>query len=222
VTERTPEALPPDVAGLVELERQTAVATEGARVRVAARLGLEGAASAPGAPVGAGGWGSFVAPLTILTIAAAGAAVWLSVRSAGEGARAPERPQPAVKLPVIAPVAPPPPAPAPAVVQEPQAVAARVAGPDGEVSLLAAARKELAAGNPRGALALLRRHERRWPRGELVQEREVMAIQALAASGAAGEVRARADRFLQRFPGSTLSEAVRQARADSAGDAPGP
>jgi hypothetical protein len=218
VSERAPEALPPDVAALVELERQSVATTQAARARVAARLGLEGAASAPAAPVGAGGWGGFVAPLTILTIAAAGAAVWLAVRSAEEGARAPERPQPAVRLPVIAPVAPPP----PAVVQEPQAVAARAAGPGGEVSLLAAARKALAAGNPQGALALLRRHERSWPRGELVQEREVMAIQALAASGAAGEARARADRFLQRFPGSTLSEAVRQARADSAGAAPGP
>ena len=48
-----------------------------------------------------------------------------------------------------------------------------------------------------------------------------MAIRALAASGAAAEARARADRFPQRFPGSTLSETALQARADSA-VAPGP
>jgi hypothetical protein len=212
VSDRAPEALPADVAALVELERRSVAATDGARARVAARLGLEGAASAPPAAVGAGGWGGFVAPLTILTMAAVAGAVWLAARSPGEVARTPERPPSQVKPPVIAPAAPPAPSPVEARVTEP--VAAR--------SLLAAARKALAAGNPRAALALVRRHERRWPDGELVQEREVLAIQALAASGAAPEARARADRFLQRFPGSTLSEAVRQVRADSARVAPGP
>jgi hypothetical protein len=221
VSDRAPEALPADVAALVELERRSVAATDGARARVAARLGLEGAASAPPAAVGAGGWGGFVAPLTILTIAAVAGAVWLAARSPGEVARTPERPPSQVKPPVIAPAAPPAPSPVEARVTEPVAARSTIV-PDSEVSLLAAARKALAAGNPRAALALVRRHERRWPDGELVQEREVLAIQALAASGAAPEARARADRFLQRFPGSTLSEAVRQVRADSARVAPGP
>ena len=42
----------------------------------------------------------------------------------------------------------------------------------------------------------------RYPGGALVQEREVIAISALAAMGRSGEARARAQRFLAAFPRS--------------------
>ncbi len=73
MSERAPEVLPPDVAALVELDRQSVAATQAARARVAARLGIEGAASAPPDAAGPAGWGGLSPPLTILTIAVAGA-----------------------------------------------------------------------------------------------------------------------------------------------------
>jgi hypothetical protein len=63
-----------------------------------------------------------------------------------------------------------------------------------EHRLLRAARSAL-AGAPDRALALTREHERRFPRGVLAQEREVIAIQALAAMGEGEAARKKADGF---------------------------
>ena len=54
------------------------------------------------------------------------------------------------------------------------------------------------------ALAATRDHERRFPGGQLVQEREAMAVRALVLLGRVPEARARTDRFRARFPGSVL------------------
>jgi hypothetical protein len=51
-------------------------------------------------------------------------------------------------------------------------------------------------------------HERRYPNGLLVQEREVMAVRALALLGRSEEAHARADRFRSRFPSSLLLPAL--------------
>jgi hypothetical protein len=84
-----------------------------------------------------------------------------------------------------------------------------------ESLLLGAARARLAAGDPRAALDDVARLQAQFPRGRLVQEREVVAIDALAAIGrveaGAGDVlRARANAFLQRFPASPYAAHVRQ------------
>jgi hypothetical protein len=210
VSDRALEALPADVVALVDLERQAAAPPAEARARVAARLGLNPAGTA--APAGAVAGSGLVLPVTALAIAAGGLAVWLATRAPDREAGTPVAPEPRLTIPVRtppppAPAAVPVPAPPPA---RPPAAAVR------EVALLASARKALAAGNPGRALALVRRHEQQWPQGELVQEREVMAVQALAASGATAQARARADRFLARFPGSTLAETVRRLRGDAA------
>jgi hypothetical protein len=70
-----------------------------------------------------------------------------------------------------------------------------------EHRLLRAARSAL-AGAPARALALTREHERRFPRGVLAQEREVIAIQALAAMGEGEAARKKADGFDEKYPDS--------------------
>jgi outer membrane protein assembly factor BamD (BamD/ComL family) len=75
-------------------------------------------------------------------------------------------------------------------------------------SLLRQARRHLRDGRPRAALALLTRHQRRWPHGALEQEREVLAVEALAASGDDRAARDRATLFLRRHPGSALGPAA--------------
>jgi len=72
---------------------------------------------------------------------------------------------------------------------------------DTEFSLLEQAQRAL-GGDPRRALDLADRDERQFPVGALAQEREVIAIEALAELGRADEARARARSFFQAFPGS--------------------
>ena len=77
-----------------------------------------------------------------------------------------------------------------------------VESPDAEVKLLGRAQDAL-RGRPEEALALCAEHAKRFPAGANVQEREVIAIDALVRLGRKDEARARADRFEARFPGST-------------------
>jgi outer membrane protein assembly factor BamD (BamD/ComL family) len=63
------------------------------------------------------------------------------------------------------------------------------------------ARQELSS-DPSGALALTQEHARRFPSGTLSQEREVLAIEALARLGRTSEARRRLDAFRSRFPQS--------------------
>jgi hypothetical protein len=62
----------------------------------------------------------------------------------------------------------------------------------------------LKAGEWAKALALCDRHAREvGAKGLLVQEREVIAIEALVKLGRQGEAKARADKFKRAFPTST-------------------
>ena len=70
-----------------------------------------------------------------------------------------------------------------------------------EDRLLRRARRALPQ-NPRGTLELTRRHAREFPRGVLVQEREALAVDALARVGRTSEARKRAERFLRAYPRS--------------------
>jgi hypothetical protein len=70
-----------------------------------------------------------------------------------------------------------------------------------EGALLLHARQELAS-DPSGALGLTQEHARRFPSGALVQEREVLAIEALARLGRSSDARRRLDAFRTRFPQS--------------------
>jgi hypothetical protein len=70
-----------------------------------------------------------------------------------------------------------------------------------EVALLDAAQKSLAS-NPAATLQKCDEHARTFPKGTLVQEREVMAIDALLRLGRRADAEARAERFRRNFPRS--------------------
>ncbi len=79
-----------------------------------------------------------------------------------------------------------------------------------EVDLVERADMQLRSGAPAAALAALREHELRCPSGILVQERERIAIEALAKLGRDDAARARAQAFEERFPSSPHLRRVRQ------------
>lgn len=81
-----------------------------------------------------------------------------------------------------------------------------------EAELLERAQAALSK-RPSAALALTREHKRRFPRGALVQEREVIAIEALSRLGQSREASARAAEFERRYRGS-----VHQRRLDDDAD----
>ncbi len=121
---------------------------------------------------------------------------------------------------VAAAAAPAPPADAPAAVASPAAEAAAPApvakqgrlesGADSvkaEAALLEKARA-LVVSDPSKALSLTREHARRFPRGVLAQEREVIGIEALRRLGRQTEADTRAERFREAYPGSAHQRAL--------------
>ncbi len=74
--------------------------------------------------------------------------------------------------------------------------------------LLDTARAALEQGDPTATLAAVNAHEKQYPRGLLVQEREAMAIRALLLLRRNAEARARAERFKDRFPDSLILPAL--------------
>jgi len=72
------------------------------------------------------------------------------------------------------------------------------------------ARAELAAGRPAAALAELNALDREVPRGMLGQERQVLAIEALAASGQSGAAGRLASAFVEAHPTSPYADRVRR------------
>ncbi|HET9932854.1 MAG TPA: hypothetical protein VFQ35_19255 [Polyangiaceae bacterium] len=107
-----------------------------------------------------------------------------------------------------APVAEPVPPPSSSVEVAPVLSAPRGASakPD-EATLLEQARRALAS-DPRRALALTQRHQALYPRGVLVQEREVIAIEALRRLGREGQASDRANSFEKSYPDSAHRRAV--------------
>jgi hypothetical protein len=74
-----------------------------------------------------------------------------------------------------------------------------------ESALLTAARAELVSGDPRAAQSTLTRMQTEFPHGVLSQEREVLAIEALAADGKADAAARRARAFIAAHPESPHS-----------------
>lgn len=207
--------------------------------RIAGNLGLPpppgggGGAPAPSAPVasaapGAAGTAASVKALAVAAlVTGAGIAGWLSFGPA-EGAAPPpstpvalpaERPAevpPSPPVSVAAPALPPPNEPAPKLEALPAAkplastAPARRPEPPSEVELVGKARSAL-RGDPALALVITEEHRKAYPRGSLAEEREVLAIEALAALGRRGAARARAAAFEAASPRSAY--AARIARA---------
>jgi hypothetical protein len=161
---------------------------------------------AAGALIGGGAWLVRRSRATSSQPAAAPAA------ATGAGAR------PAVAAPSALAVSA---APAPSTLAHVTPIAARsapiakpsAAAPNSsltEVQLLARAQAALAT-HPARALALTSEDGRRFPDGALVQEREVIAIQALSELGQHADAVLRARAFEKRFPHSAFQRKVRSA-----------
>jgi hypothetical protein len=105
--------------------------------------------------------------------------------------------------PALEPSSEPSPLPTPAS----RAPAPRAAD---ESALLRQAQAQLKS-NPARALALTQEHRRRFPKGALAQEREVIAIDALARLGQGSEAQKRARDFDQRYPGSAHQRRIESA-----------
>jgi hypothetical protein len=114
-------------------------------------------------------------------------------------------PVPSATLPVPAATSA---APAPRPSAEPRPSAPRANGVSEERSLLDDARQRLAAGDADLALKRVAEHERRFPNGVLLEEREALAIQALVNAGRYDEARARAEAFRKRSPNSVFLPAI--------------
>jgi hypothetical protein len=95
---------------------------------------------------------------------------------------------------------------------------ARAAQPPAALDTLAAerivldgARASLVHHDAAGALAALRAHEQSFPRGQLLEERESMRVQALALAHDFNAARTTGDKFRRRFPHSMFLPAVERA-----------
>ena len=80
-----------------------------------------------------------------------------------------------------------------------------------EQELVDTARGALARGRAAEALAATERHSARFPNGALAEERDALAVQALALDGRIDEARLRASRFTARYPRSIFRPAVERA-----------
>jgi len=77
-----------------------------------------------------------------------------------------------------------------------------------ERALLDRVRGELAENDPANALKLVDEHARRFPKAQLGEEREVLAVQALVALGRYDEARARAAKLRAAAPNSLFLPAI--------------
>jgi outer membrane lipoprotein YfiO len=95
--------------------------------------------------------------------------------------------------------------PAPDTAVKPSAEQSRRDQLSAESALLTQARAELRKGDARGAQQLLNRLQAQFPKGVLGQEREVLAIEVLAARGNAAAAKRRAQAFIAAYPESPHS-----------------
>jgi hypothetical protein len=77
-----------------------------------------------------------------------------------------------------------------------------------ERQVIEKARSALARRDAESALAAVDEHARLFPRGQLIEMREALAVQALVYAGRAADARARADQFHRRFPSSMYRPVV--------------
>jgi hypothetical protein len=77
-----------------------------------------------------------------------------------------------------------------------------------ERALLDEARASLAKGDASAALAATDRHSKEFPRGQMAEEREALAIQSMAKLGRVADARERAADFKTRYPNSVLGPVV--------------
>jgi hypothetical protein len=225
------EPIDPELASLLDAEREGAPPRE-ALDRVWTRVAgfVPPPAAPPGGASGAGGAGGASTGGWLASHAGVVAAVTFAVGAAtGAGVMSVMRPPPAERVVYVDRLSPPSPValPAPASATSPSPPASAVedappiprSAPPAASSLslergvLADARAALAAGDAARALRLSDEHLRRFPRAQLGEEREAIAIQALVGLGRYDEARARAARFRASSPHSLLLPAIDAALA---------
>lgn len=172
--------------------------------------------------------------LATVVIASLGGVAWWQLGATST----PSRTAPVEVVPVVAitpaPVPPPPAMPAPAaplapppevlpprrvsrthvpeVVEPPQPTASELELQEGAVLLRA--RRALSRHEPEVALLACEEHARTFAQGRLAPEREAIAIDALHALGRVDQARARAERFIARWPDSAYADRARRALAE--------
>ncbi len=77
-----------------------------------------------------------------------------------------------------------------------------------EKSYVEQARVAMARQDPNGALEALAHHQRRFPNGQLTEERMALEVMALSSAGRSIEARNAANAFRKRFPAGLLRSAV--------------
>ena len=155
-------------------------------------------------------------------VGAAGHAYYASHRPASAVSAAPVESKPKA-APATTPIEPAPPvkaeSPAKAASAAPPAPSAprteertRSAGSlRAERLLIETASAALMRGDNASAIAALRQHARSFPKGDLAEEREVLLVKALAASGDDAAAEERAKDFKTKFPGSMQQGSVDKA-----------
>ena len=202
-----------------------------AKSRVAAKLGVGGGGGGPSASLSTTRLAATAGMAVVVSLLAlVGWSAWSGPGPRSDGAP-PSSPAPPrvpvaarAQIPLEAPTteppsleAPPPP-PEPAAQRRPRPRPDAVEAPS-EIELLSRARAELAA-HPRVTLRLCADHEALHPDGVLREEREVLAIDALLATGAHPQAEARAARFAREFPRSVHQRHVTQALAEASRSQP--
>ncbi len=117
----------------------------------------------------------------------------------------------------IAPETPSPALSTASAVKPRRAESSASASPTGEseVQLIGRA-QQLVRSQPQAALALCREHARKFPKGMLVQEREVLIVEALQRMGQEEEARKKSESFLKENPDTALRNKVEHLTTDAA------
>ncbi len=211
------EGAPDHVRGLLAAGARSRPLSDAVRRRSARRV-----AAIAAVPVG---FAALITSSGTVLAAAAGVSIGVAVAVGGPALlaeRQAPREQPAVtpdssRPPRTRPPAPPPPAataPQPAQ-HEGRAVAAPAAARPATDSLLEETRlleqaRTLLGSSPAGALGLLDEHARRFPRGKLAIERQLLEIDALARAGRNTEAVARAGKLRQKLAGTIYEPRLKQ------------
>jgi hypothetical protein len=215
------EPLDPELSRLLDVERARPPVPHGAHDRLLGRLEASLAAGAvvAGAAAGTAAKGaatkSWIIALTMFAFGGAVGAGAMLLRKEPEPRVVTVEKRVEVPVPVTvvvsAPAAPPPSLAPSTSLAPPPTPATKPSTDAGEVLALDKIRSALKSGDSASALAAVAEHEKRYPSGAHVEEREALAVQALARAGRRGEASARADRFRKRFPSSFFTSIVNAA-----------
>lgn len=232
------DALPADVAALLDAERSLPVVAapmrarirQGVQASIAAGGGSAGTATSTGAAgAGVGALGKTLITFVLGGLVGAGIhAAW--PRDAASPRLALQAPSAATPTPApfaqAAPLQAPAPLPPPATATGDRgahagsaalpASSTRAARPEPDDSstlarerqIIDAARSAIAGGHPSEGLTILARYRSEFARGTLAEERDALEIRALLALGRVDEARAAASRFYSTYPESMLSGAL--------------